>query len=51
MHYRGMKSVPPPDLLEGARDGDPAQIEQLIERIWTDAYRLAYAIIGQRAGA
>ena len=51
MHYRGMRSVPSLELLEAARDGSPTQIEHLIEVIWPDAYRLAFAIVGERGGA
>ncbi|HTU70419.1 MAG TPA: RNA polymerase sigma factor [Candidatus Baltobacteraceae bacterium] len=46
-----MRSIPPHDLIEGAQRGGPVEIERLIEAIWPDAYRLAYAILGERTGA
>jgi RNA polymerase sigma-70 factor (ECF subfamily) len=45
-----MKTIPP-GLIEAAQIGGQAQIEQLIELIWADAYRLAYAMLGERTGA
>ncbi len=46
-----MKTIPPPELIEAARNGAPAQIERLIEAVWPEAYRLAYAILGERTSA
>lgn len=39
------------ELVEAARAGDAADIERLIEGVWTDAYRLARAITGEANGA
>jgi RNA polymerase sigma-70 factor (ECF subfamily) len=41
----------PMELVEAARAGGPLQIEQLVEAVWPDAYRLARAILGERQGA
>jgi len=43
--------MPPPELIEGAQRGGATEIERLIEVIWPDAYRLAYAILGDRPSA
>lgn len=41
----------PADLVEAARTGGAAQIEQLLRAAWPDAYRLALAILGDRPSA
>jgi len=41
----------PTELIEAARNGGPTQIEALLEIAWPEAYRLARAIVGERAGA
>lgn len=40
-----------PEIVEAARTGDPTGVERLIEVIWPDAYRPAYAILGERQAA
>jgi RNA polymerase sigma-70 factor, ECF subfamily len=46
-----MKSVTPPELIDSAIRGGPAEIDRLIEAIWPDAYRLAYGVLGERQSA
>jgi RNA polymerase sigma-70 factor, ECF subfamily len=46
-----MKSSPAPELVEAAIRGGPPEVERLIEAVWPDAYRLAYAILAERQSA
>ena len=46
-----MASSLPADHLEGARTGDALELSRLIETVWPDAYRLAFAILGEHASA
>jgi RNA polymerase sigma-70 factor (ECF subfamily) len=39
------------DVVEAARRGGGPEIESLLRAVWPDAYRLAYAIIGDRQAA
>jgi RNA polymerase sigma-70 factor (ECF subfamily) len=39
------------ELVEAARNGGTAEIEHLLEAIWPDAYRLAYAVLGDPQSA
>ena len=36
-----------PDLIERARGGAPADVDELIVRAWPEAYRLAYAVLAR----
>jgi len=46
-----MASFLPAAHVEGARMGDPHELSRLIEAVWPDAYRLAFAILGDRSSA
>jgi RNA polymerase sigma-70 factor, ECF subfamily len=46
-----MRSSPAPELVEAAIQGGPPEVERLIEAVWPDAYRLAYAILAERQSA
>jgi RNA polymerase sigma-70 factor, ECF subfamily len=46
-----MKSSPPPELVEAAIRGGAPEIDALIQAVWPDAYRLAYAILAERQSA
>jgi RNA polymerase sigma-70 factor, ECF subfamily len=46
-----MPSQIPTGLVEAAQRGSPADIDALVEAVWPDACRLAYAILGDRASA
>lgn len=46
-----MKSFAPLELVEKAMRGEPPDVESLIEAVWPDAYRLAYAVLGERQSA
>ncbi|HTZ54098.1 MAG TPA: RNA polymerase sigma factor [Candidatus Acidoferrum sp.] len=37
--------------VEAARTGDRTDVERLIEAVWPDAYRLAYAVLGDQHAA
>lgn len=39
------------DLVEAARNGGQGEIERLLRAVWPDAFRLAFAIIGDRFSA
>jgi RNA polymerase sigma-70 factor (ECF subfamily) len=39
------------DLVEAARSGGRPEIERLLQAIWPDAYRLAFAVLGDRPSA
>jgi RNA polymerase sigma-70 factor, ECF subfamily len=41
----------PNDLVEAARCGTTPGIERLVQAVWPDAYRLAYAVLGDRQAA
>ncbi len=41
----------PTELVETVRVGGSTQVEPLVEVVWPDAYRLAYAILGEKQGA
>ncbi len=41
----------PTGLVEAARSGGRAEIERLLQTIWPDAYRLAFAVLGNRQSA
>lgn len=41
----------PTDLVEAARRGGAAEIEQLLRAAWPDAYRLALAVLGDQSSA
>jgi RNA polymerase sigma-70 factor (ECF subfamily) len=46
-----MPSFPGAEHVEAARMGDPHELSRLIEAVWPDAYRLAFAILGDHAFA
>lgn len=46
-----MATPVPIELIQAARDGGPAPLERLLEVVWPDAYRLAYAILGEPQSA
>lgn len=46
-----MAIFPGAEQVEAARTGDPQELSRLIEAVWPDAYRLAFAILGDRASA
>lgn len=39
------------DLVDAARSGGTPEIERLLQAVWPDAYRLAYAVLGDRQNA
>lgn len=41
----------PTGLVEAAQSGGRAEIERLLQTIWPDAYRLAFAVLGDRQSA
>ncbi len=41
----------PTGLVEAARSGGRPEIERLLQTIWPDAYRLAFAVLGDRPSA
>lgn len=46
-----MANPVPEEHVEAARSGDAGAVSRLVETIWPDAYRLAFAILGERSAA